>query len=131
MSTAPRPSSRHGMIAKAASIAAAVAGLMLASCARFHEAQMHDQDARIARLTKDYVAGRISAQRYHDLCNVVSGGWRFAKSDAASGGSSTSDSSSTASDTTPSKDDVEQEKKKGDLAHQRAAGAAPACPLKR
>ena len=86
-------------------LAAAAASLMLASCTffhAFHEARMHD--ARIEQFTRDYVAGRISYQRYHELCNVVNNGWRFVKADSASASSTSSDSSS---DTTTSnnKDD--------------------------
>ena len=85
--------------------------LALASCASFREAQMHD--GRIEQLTRDFVAGRISAQRYHDLCNVVNNGWRFVKTDDASGGSS-------AFETPPSTDSDDKEADKRALQeHQR------------
>ncbi|MEO6785478.1 MAG: hypothetical protein ABI318_05030 [Chthoniobacteraceae bacterium] len=107
-------------------LAAAFVSVMLASCAAFREARMHD--ARIEQLTRDYVAGRISMQRYHDLCNVVNGGWRFVKADGASASSTTDDTSTS---TTSKADNLAEEKKKGDIAHENKApppGTPPSPP---
>jgi hypothetical protein len=114
-------------------LAAAFGGMMLASCAAIREARMHD--ARIEQLTRDYVAGRISMQRYQELCNVVNSGWRFVKGDGASGGSGTSSDSSTS--TTSTADDIAEEKKKGDKEHLRnhcpppPPGTAALCPQRK
>jgi hypothetical protein len=51
----------------------------------------HRPDTRIADLTREYVAGRISYRRYHDLCYAISA---ENHPHYPSGGTSSSDSSS-------------------------------------
>ena len=79
--------------------AAALSGLLVASCAQA-------PDTRVADLTRDYLAGRINYRHYHDLCYVV---YAERHMDYPPARTTTSDTSS-ASDTTGN-DDTNDKKK--------------------
>ena len=79
--------------------AAALVGLLVASCAR-------PPDTRVADLTREYVAGRISYRRYHDLCHAIHAERHLDYPPARITGSD----SSSASDTTTNDDKNDKKK---------------------
>jgi hypothetical protein len=98
--------------------AAALIGLLIASCA-------HRPDTRIADLTREYVAGRISYRRYHDLCYAISA---ENLPHYPYGGTSSSDSSSSDSSSDNTERDNRHEKETRDKAHADTYHPAPPTP---
>jgi len=117
-------------------LAAALGGLLMASCAHLPDTRIadpltamvrlvracaHRPDTRIADLTREYVAGRISYLCYAQSCNAIYQSSR----NQTSGWTSGSDSSSSDSSSGNSELDNRHEKETRDKAHADTYHPAP------